>query len=379
MTYSAPTPDREQINRLTSKVVGDGLSQFHSRNTVASYCSAMRYWFAWYQLRFGGEMKFPVSVLVVVQFIVDHAALPAPMRRAIAFARDEACATDGTAAARETKGPLPNPIDELLVNAGFKAELGSFTLSTLIARLAALSSVHQSLNSENPCKHVRVRELMGEVRQEYAKHGVAEHGLTAFTQETFNAVLATCDDSPTGRRDRALLLFAWEGGGRRRSEVASATMENLCRVGPQHYVYFLPGPKTTRQVASEKPLTGDAAVALDAWLEIRGLAEGPLFRSIRRNGRCSSRGLNPEAIRRIVKDRCRRAGLPNEYSAHSLRSGFVAEAGRRNIGLNAAMDLSGHKHFMEFARHYYQNEHALGGVVIDLMTDDCHKPAGRTK
>ena len=40
-------------------------------------------------------------------------------------------------------------------------------------------------------------------------------------------MLATCTDGLIGVRDRALLLFAFASGGRRRSEVASAVMENL--------------------------------------------------------------------------------------------------------------------------------------------------------
>jgi len=35
-------------------------------------------------------------------------------------------------------------------------------------------------------------------------------------------MIATCDDSLQGIRDKAILLFGWSSGGRRRSEVASA-------------------------------------------------------------------------------------------------------------------------------------------------------------
>jgi len=39
----------------------------------------------------------------------------------------------------------------------------------------------------------------------------------AITLEPLQAMLATRDDSLRGVRDRALLLFAWSSGGRRRS------------------------------------------------------------------------------------------------------------------------------------------------------------------
>jgi small subunit ribosomal protein S21 len=43
-------------------------------------------------------------------------------------------------------------------------------------------------------------------------------------------MLATCDESLAGRRDRALLLLEFSSGGRRRLEVAAARVEDLLRV-----------------------------------------------------------------------------------------------------------------------------------------------------
>lgn len=51
----------------------------------------------------------------------------------------------------------------------------------------------------------------------------------------------------------------------------------------------------------------------------------------------------PEAVRQIDKRRCALAGLDtSEFSAHSLRAGFLTEAGRHGVPLKAAMDRSGH-------------------------------------
>lgn len=48
-------------------------------------------------------------------------------------------------------------------------------------------------------------------------------------------------------------------------------------------------------------------------------------------------------MRQVVKRRCALAGLQIEdFSAHSLRSGFLTEAGRRGVPLKTAMDMSGH-------------------------------------
>jgi integrase len=67
-----------------------------------------------------------------------------------------------------------------------------------------------------------VRELLAQTRRAYAKRGARPRKQRALTKDPLQAVLATCDDTLRGKRDRALLLFAWATGGRRRSEVASA-------------------------------------------------------------------------------------------------------------------------------------------------------------
>src|SRR4030095_10381623 len=83
---------------------------------------------------------------------------------------------------------------------------------------------------QNPCADPLVRELLARTRRAYAQRGDAPKRQRALTKDPLERLLATCDESLKGKRDRALLLFAWASGGRRRSEVASALLENLQRV-----------------------------------------------------------------------------------------------------------------------------------------------------
>jgi integrase len=61
-----------------------------------------------------------------------------------------------------------------------------------------------------------------------------------------------------------------------------------------------------------------------------------------RRGDVIGEPLSAAALRDIVQERCRLAGLQGDYSAHSLRSGFVTEAGRQNVPLGDTMALTGH-------------------------------------
>lgn len=91
-------------------------------------------------------------------------------------------------------------------------------------------------------------------------------------------------------------------------------------------------------------MVGWAAVALDAWLKASGITSGPLFRRIVKNGKLGTAGLSGTAVRDLVKARCLLTGVGDAFSAHSLRSGFVTEAGRQNMPLqetllNARLEL----------------------------------------
>src|SRR4051794_15761049 len=68
------------------------------------------------------------------------------------------------------------------------------------------------------------------VRRAYAARGERPASKTALTKDPLEGMLATCTDGLIGIRDRALLTFAFSSGGRRRSEVTAAVMENLVKV-----------------------------------------------------------------------------------------------------------------------------------------------------
>lgn len=149
-----------------------------------------------------------------------------------------------------------------------------------------LSKAHQLKEFANPVRATDVQELLRRVRRAYASRGVRATPKPALVHAPLDALLATCTDGLLGVRDRALLLFGWGSGGRRRSEITSATLENLTRLDPDTYVYRLHQSKT-RQGGTEddpnaaKPIVGAAAQALTHWLSVANLTAGPIFRRIR--------------------------------------------------------------------------------------------------
>lgn len=320
-----PRLDPANLGDLAQAAEAALLRQGESDNTMRSYRSALRYWAAWFALRYGQPIALPVPEPVVVQFIVDHAQ------------RLEA---DGRLVSE-----LPAAVDRALVAEGFKGKLGSPALTTLVHRISVLSKVHQLEDVANPCEQPRVRELLSKTRRGYAKRGALPRKKPALTREPLQALLATCDNSLTGLRDRALLSFAFASGGRRRSEVATASMENTRREGDE-FVFELLHSKTNQCGAdredNEKRIGGQPAQALAAWLRAARIQAGPLFRRVRRGG-VVGEPLSAAAVRDIVKKRCALAGVEVGFTAHSLRSGFVTEAGRQGVPLGETMALTGHR------------------------------------
>ena len=339
-THGAPLLAVDELAPAAQAALRALLDQGESPNTVRSYRSAARYWAAWFSLRYGRRLELPLPVTVVLQFIVDHGQRQDDAGRLV--------------------HELPEAIDAALVAAGHKAAPGAPTLATLTHRVSVLSKLHQLQGLANPCDDGRVRELMARLRRSYARRGAQQvNAKPALTREPLEALLATCDASLAGRRDRALLLFAFASGGRRRSEVTAATLDNTRRVrvdGTLGWVYQMGVSKSNQtgrtRADSHKPVVGRAAEALDAWLAAwsawaaaagQPAPAGPLWRRIRKGGHVAE-PLTPQAVRAIVQARAALAGLDAAgFSAHSLRSGFVTEAAAQNIPMPETMALTGHR------------------------------------
>ena len=319
-----PLLNPAELDAAAARATEEFLAEGTPANTARSYASAMRYWAAWYALRYGGYFQScPVPVAVVNQFIVDHLE-----RRAGAGVRHE----------------LPADVDAQLVAVGAKKTAGPLSSATVGHRLAVLAKWHRLQQWESPTDDHRIKTLLAKARRAQAKRGIVTRKKTAAVAEPLQAMLDTCTDGLRGVRDRALLLLAWSGGGRRRSELVELQVGDLRQLRPDTWTYTLGRTKT--QAAGprrEKPLRGEAAQAVAAWLEAAKLTEGPVFRRLFRHGTVGPRALSGDQVARIVQRRAGLAGLAGDWAAHSLRSGFVTEAGRQGVALGEVMAMTEHR------------------------------------
>ncbi|MBY3433286.1 site-specific integrase [Rhizobium laguerreae] len=316
------------------RVIDDGTPP----NTQQAYSSDMRYFWTWCSaIAWTDEPIMPVPPDIIAKFVVDH--------------------LEG----------LEEDIEQEMRARGAKAKVGPHSISTIDRRVSTLSTYHKTKGFPSPCNDPLVSQLMSKARKAAARRGVKPKKKKAVIKDILERMLETCsEDKVIDLRDRALLFFGWSSGGRRRSEIVSATFENLEERG-RDFVYQLGVTKTDQEGAGNVvPVGGRAAEAMRAWLEISKIDSGPLFRSVDRHSNISKAALSDKAVALIVKERAKKAGLNAKlFAGHSLRSGFVTETGIQGKSLLEAMKLSGHK-TMQVAAGYHQAGSALLNEAADL-------------
>jgi integrase len=92
--------------------------------------------------------------------------------------------------------------------------------------------------------------------------------------------------------------------------------------------------------------------SLQAWLALRGTKPGPLFVRLDHGGRHRVSPLTVDAIGRIVKGACAAVGLEGNYGPHSLRAGFITEAGLAGVNALLIAEQSGHKSLESLKRYF---------------------------
>jgi len=341
----------EQLAEQAAEAVRELLAEAAAANTTRSYTTALRYWAGWHAARYGIELSLPVPEAAVLQFVVDHV-----IRRS---------------AEGELTWELPPAVDQALVDSGLKAKLGAWTLSTVRHRVAVLSTAHRLKHLANPCEQPAVRTVLSRAGRAAVKRGERPRKKTAITLHELEAMLATCDESLEGVRDRALLCFAFSSGGRRRSEVAAADMRDLRRISEKGYIYRLEHSKTqqagvTASSTPDKPVLDRAALALEEWLEAARITEGAIFRRLWKTR--IGPALSPAAVAEIVQRRARQAGLEGDFGGHSLRSGFVTEASRQGVPLAAIMQMTEHRAVSSVVG-YFQTGGATANPAARLLED----------
>jgi integrase len=232
--------------------------------------------------------------------------------------------------------------------------------ATLARRLVGIGFAHRVANEAWVGTHPLVKATLRGVLR---KHGKPARQAAALMTDEVRMLVATCDESLVGLRDRALLLVGY-AGGLRRSELVAITREDIAEE---------PGGLRVRIPRSKTDPTGEGAFiglalgehrptcpvrSLYAWIEASEADVGAVFRKIHRSGRIAFEGLTPGAVRRILLDRAALAGLEvamaERLSPHGLRAGFITQAHLNGASEEAIMAQARHRDWRTTRRYIRQ-------------------------
>ena len=230
------------------------------------------------------------------------------------------------------KGFCPVPADPKTVGAYLASLATSHAPTTIRRRLAALGKMHRFNDLPWNPGH---RDIQGPLQGLLREHGWPVRKAGALTLAMLRQLVATCDRTARGRRDRALLLIGF-AAALRRSELVALKVEDVVSVAGGLRLRIARGKTDQAGQGAEIGLPRGRHAetcpvrAFHDWQEIARRKAGPLFRKISTGDSIGDKALNPDAVRRILAHRINLAGLTIEgfdrMSAHALRVGFITEA-----------------------------------------------------
>jgi len=249
-------------------------------------------------------------------------------------------------------GTIPSTPEEI---ASYIAmSIHNLSIPTIRRHLSALSFAHETLElSENPVRHAMVRTAIKGAARLY---GAPQRGVEPLLLADLRRIIEATGNSTIDIRNKALLGLGFAGGFRR-SELVGLNCEDIAEK-PDGLIIAIRKSKTDQE--GKGRLVGipfgrgricPATLTLD-WLANISAQEGPLFRPVRKGGLIIDQQLSGEAVAKVVKQSVRTLGFDTaNYSAHSLRAGFVTSAIQAGAPSQFVRKQTGHASEATMARY----------------------------
>lgn len=219
----------------------------------------------------------------------------------------------------------------------------SLRISSLERRKASISKAHEFAGHASPVRHPAVQEVWRGLKRQ---KGTAPDKSAPVTMEALRLLVATCGDDLRGKRDRALLLLGFSGCFRR-SELVAIEMADLSFVdeGLEVLVRRSKTDQEGKGIKKRIPYGSNLETcpirSLKAWMDGAGIEDGKVFRAITRHSTVNG-SLSAQSVALVVKARAEQAGLdPEQFSGHSLRSGFATSAAKAGASTAELMQQGG--------------------------------------
>ncbi|MDE0556244.1 MAG: site-specific integrase [Candidatus Poribacteria bacterium] len=223
------------------------------------------------------------------------------------------------------------------------------SMGTVTLYKSAVNKKYIEAGKPSPTNHPIVRStLKGLARLK----GSPVRRVEALREYHVAAMLQSCPDTLIGKRDAAVIAVGF-AGALRRSEICGLAVDDVEFIDSgesteERMWITIRQSKTDQHGKGQRVAIVDGSVIrpitrLRLWLEDAGIAEGPLFQTMKRGGYLRGKPMHHSDIPRIVKHYAALIGLdPKDIAGHSLRAGFVTSAAVHHARLDKIMAVTRH-------------------------------------
>ena len=220
--------------------------------------------------------------------------------------------------------------------------------ATIGRRLAAIVFAHRAAGLDPPTAQpdaARLDKAMRAIRKD-KKDDPAGKKRAADGDVLRDMLRGISGDDLRAYRNRALLAIGMAGAFRR-SELVAITIGRVTD-DARGLLVRVPSSKTDQEgrgnvVAIPDGRRLEPVRHYRAWLNKAEIDSGAVFRKLTPQGRLTDQAMSAQSVALVVKAAAASAGYPPElFSGHSLRAGFLTEAGRQNANLFKMKEHSRH-------------------------------------
>ena len=246
-------------------------------------------------------------------------------------------------------------------------------ISTLKRRLVSIGMIHKLKGHYLDTKHPTIIEnIMGIKRRKGSIQKGKKPLLINDLRAIINAINEQKNEEIKKFRDKSIILIGFAGGFRR-NEIVSLDYEDLDFVSE--------GLKITIK-RSKTDQYGEGAVKalpyfnnqeycpvknLKQWLEISKIKSGPLFRRFTKGSNLSNNRLTDQSVALLIKEYLNLSGIDSQnYSGHSLRSGFATTTAESGADERSIMAMTGHKS-TEMVRRYIKEANLFKNNALNKI------------
>ena len=203
--------------------------------------------------------------------------------------------------------------------------------------VSSIATVHKAITAENPHKHVAVQLAL---RRMHRLRGRRQAQVGGLTWTLIQQLIAHAADRLIDLRNCAMLCVAYDAMLRRSELVALQVPDVLFDPDRSGSVLVQRGKTDPEAEGALQYLHADTMDRVTLWLTASGICDGPLFRSVRKDGRVGA-SLDSSSVPRIYRAMATCAGmqphLVKRLSGHSPRIGTTQDMIAAGIAMPAIL------------------------------------------